>query len=104
VLAATAPILIAASVFFVALVAVRVLERAFEQYKERYVVRSMNELSDMFLFVEPSQLFILNLALMVLFATVGFWLRGPAAGGALAGTFLNNDLFAALSAVAVVLR
>jgi tight adherence protein B len=84
VLAATAPILIAASVFFLALVAVRVLERAFEQYKDRYVVRSMNELSDMFLFVEPSQLFILNLALMVLFATVGFWLRGPAAGGALA--------------------
>jgi tight adherence protein B len=84
VLAATAPILIAASVFFLALVAVRVLERAFEQYKDRYVVRSMNELSDMFLFVEPSQLFILNLALMVLFATVGFWLRGPAASGALA--------------------
>jgi tight adherence protein B len=84
VLAATAPILIAASVFFLALVSVRVLERAFEQYKDRYVVRSMNELSDMFLFVEPSQLFLLNLALMVLFATVGFWLRGPAASGALA--------------------
>lgn len=30
-------------------------------------------------------------------------LAGVAAGGALAGTFLNNDLFAALSAVAVVL-
>jgi UDP-GlcNAc:undecaprenyl-phosphate GlcNAc-1-phosphate transferase len=30
-------------------------------------------------------------------------LAGLAAGGALAGTFLNNDLFAALSAVAVVL-
>jgi len=84
VLAATAPILIAASVFFLALVAVRVLDRAFEQYKDRYVVRSMNELSDMFLFVEPSQLFLLNLALMALFATVGFWLRGPAAACALA--------------------
>jgi tight adherence protein B len=84
VLAATAPVLIAASVFFLALVAVRVLERAFEQYKDRYVVRSMNELSDMFLFVEPSQLFILNLALMALLATVGFWLRGPAGASVLA--------------------
>jgi len=84
VLAATAPLLIAASVFFLGLVAVRVLERAFEQYKDRYVVRSMNELSDMFLFVEPSQLFFLNLAAMALLATVGFWLRGTAAACALA--------------------
>jgi tight adherence protein B len=84
VLAATAPVLIAASVFFLALVAVRVLERAFEQYKDRYVVRSMNELSDMFLFVDPSQLFFLNLAAMALLATVGFWLRGPAAASAFA--------------------
>jgi len=84
VLAATAPFLIAASVFFLGLVAVRVLERAFEQYKDRYVVRSMNELSDMFLFVEPSQLFFLNLAAMALLATVGFWLRGMGAACALA--------------------
>jgi tight adherence protein B len=84
VLAATAPILIAASVFFLVLVAGRVLEGAFEQYKDRYVVRSMNELSDMFLFVEPSQLVVLNLAFMALLATVGFWLRGAAAAGAFA--------------------
>jgi tight adherence protein B len=84
VLAATAPLLIAASVFFLALVAVRVLEGAFEQYKDRYVVRSMNELSDMFLFVEPSQLFFLNLAAMALLATLGFWLRGTGAACALA--------------------
>jgi tight adherence protein B len=84
VLAATAPALTAASVFFLALVAVRVLERAFEQYKDRYVVRSMNELSDMFLFLEPGQLFFINLAVMALLATVGFWLRGATAAVAFA--------------------
>ena len=94
-LSATASIVIAASVFFVALVAVRVLLRAFEQYKDRYVVRSMNELSDMFLFIEPSQLFFLNLAAMAVLATVGFWLRGPGAACA----FAVAGFFAPLAAV-----
>jgi tight adherence protein B len=84
VLAATAPALTAASVFFLALVAVRVLDRAFEEYKARYVVRSMNELSDMFLFLDPGQLFFINLAVMTLLATVGFWLRGATAAVAFA--------------------
>src|SRR3954469_12959042 len=95
VLAATAPILIAASVFFLALVAVHVLDRAFEQYKDRYVVRSTNDLSDMFLFIDPAQLFFLNLATMALLATVGFWLRGPTG----AGTFAVAGFFAPVGAV-----
>ena len=70
--------------FFLALVAVRVLDRAFEEYKARYVVRSMNELSDMFLFLDPGQLFLINLAVMALLATVGFWLRGATAAVAFA--------------------
>jgi tight adherence protein B len=95
VLAATAPVLIAASVFFLALVAVHVLEHAFEQYKDRYVVRSTNELYDMFLFIEPAQLFFVNLATMALLATVGFWLRGPTG----AGTFAVAGFFAPVGAV-----
>jgi len=95
VLAATAPILIAASVFFLALVAVHVLDRAFEQYKDRYVVRSTNELSDMFLFIDPGQLLFVNLATMALLATVGFWLRGPTGGG----TFAVAGFFAPVGAV-----
>ena len=83
-LSAIAPALTAASVFFLALVAVRVLDRAFEEYKARYVVRSMNELSDMFLFLDPGQLFLINLAVMALLATVGFWLRGATAAVAFA--------------------
>jgi tight adherence protein B len=95
VLAATAPVLIATSVFFLALVAVHVLERAFEQYKDRYVVRSTNELYDMFLFIDPAQLFFVNVAAMALLATVGFWLRGPTG----AGTFAVAGFFAPVGAV-----
>ena len=55
-------LLTAASVFFFALLVLGVLQRAFEQYKERYVVKSMNDLSDMFLFVEPGQILLLNVS------------------------------------------
>ena len=94
-LAATAPVLIAASVFFLVLVAGHVLGRAFEQYKDRYVVRSTNELSDMFLFVDPAQLLFLNLAAMALLATVGFWVRGATG----AGTFAVGGFFLPIGAV-----
>ena len=65
-------LLTAASVFFFALLILGVLQRAFEQYKERYVTRSMNDLSDMFLFVEPGQIFLLNIAALILLAGLGF--------------------------------
>ena len=70
-------LLTAASVFFFALVILGVFQRALEQYKERYVARSMNDLSDMFLFINPGQLFMLNLSVMILLAAFGWWLGGP---------------------------
>ena len=70
-------LLTAGSVFFFALLVLGVLQRAFEQYKERYVVKSMNDLSDMFLFVEPSQILLLNIAALVVAAGLGFILGGP---------------------------
>jgi tight adherence protein B len=70
-------LLITGSVFFLALVVMGILGRAFERYKERYVVKSMSDLSDMFLFVDASQVLILNIALMVLLAAFGYWLGGP---------------------------
>ena len=78
-----------ASVFFLAFLALDVLHKAFEQYKLRYVTKSMNDLSDMFLFIEPSRIILLNLAALILFAAVGFWLGGAffATVAAVAGFF-----------------
>lgn len=60
-------LLVTGSVFFLALAMFSVLTKAYEQYQERYVVKSMNDLSDMFLFVDTRQILILNVASMVFF-------------------------------------
>ena len=111
-----------ASVFFFALLSLEVLQRAFEQYKLRYVTRSMNDLSDMFLFIEPGQILLLNLTAFVMVAAMGYWLGGPffgsivAVGGFFAPTFavryyrsrriklFNAQLTEALQQVSNVLR
>lgn len=64
-------------VFFLTLVVLGILGRAFERYKERYVVKSMTDLSDMFLFVDQSQVLVLNICLMILLSGFGFWVGGP---------------------------
>ena len=78
-----------AATFFLAFLALDVLHKAFEQYQLRYVAKSMNDLSDMFLFIEPSRIILLNLAALILFAAVGFWLGGAffATVAAVAGFF-----------------
>ena len=78
-----------AAVFFLAFLALDVLHKAFEQYQLRYVTKSMNDLSDMFLFIEPSQIILLNVAALILFAAVGFWIGGAffATIAAVAGFF-----------------
>ena len=81
-------LLTAASVFFFALLILGVLQRAFEQYKERYVTKSMNDLSDMFLFVEPGQIILLNIAALIMLAGLGF-----IAGGWLLCTILGTAGF-----------
>jgi tight adherence protein B len=77
------------AVFFLAFVALDVLRKAFEQYQRRYVARSLSDLGDMFLFVEPRQILLLNLAALVGFAAAGFWVGGAltAALAAVAGFF-----------------
>ena len=78
-----------AAIFFLAFLALEVLQKAFEQYKLRYVTKSMNDLSDMFLFIEPGQIIVLNLAALLVFAGVGYWLGGAffASIAAVAGFF-----------------
>jgi tight adherence protein B len=83
-------LLTAASVFFFSLLIFGVLQRAFEKYQERYVTKSMNDLSDMFLFVEPGQILLLNVAALVILAGLGFLVGGRFLCGILAaaGFFL----------------
>ena len=69
-------LLVCAAVFLLSLLSFAVLRRAFEQYQARYVARSLRDLSDMFLFVEPRQLVLLNAATMALFAGLGLWTGG----------------------------
>ena len=76
-LSAAAFLLVSGSIFFLTLVVAGVLGRALARYKERYVTQSMSDLSDMFLFVDPAQLLILNVSLMAVLAGIGFWIGGP---------------------------
>ena len=48
-------LLVTGSVFFFALVIFSVLSKAYEQYQERYVAKSMSDLSDMALFIDAGQ-------------------------------------------------
>jgi tight adherence protein B len=66
-----------AAIFFLAFLALDVLQKAFEQYKLRYVTKSMNDLSDMFLFIEPGQILLLNVAALLIFAALGYLVGGP---------------------------
>jgi tight adherence protein B len=88
-------LLAGASIFFFTLMVLGVLQRAWAQYQERYVVRSMNDLSDMFLFVEPGQIVLLNVAAMIVLAAAAYWLGGFFFAG-LAG---SAGFFAPLGAV-----
>ncbi|HEY4884810.1 MAG TPA: type II secretion system F family protein [Myxococcales bacterium] len=74
------------SAFFLSLLALDAVRRAFERYKRQYLARSVNDLSGMFLFLDPQQILRLNLCALLLLAAAGYW-----AGGV---------LFAALAAVA----
>ena len=75
------------SVFFFALLSLSVLSKALEKYQERYVAKSVNDLSDMFLFIDARALLALNICIMALMVTVGllFFNRVIAAILAVAG-------------------
>src|SRR4051812_41053876 len=83
-------LLVTGSVFFFSLVIFGVLSKAYEQYQERYVVKSMNDLSDMFLFIDPRQMLVLNIASMCLLGIMSYVLLNPlvAIGMTIFGFFL----------------
>lgn len=70
-------LLVTGSVFFFSLVIFTVLAKAYEQYQERYVAKSMNDLSDMFLFIDPRQMLVLNIASMCLLGILGYIVFNP---------------------------
>jgi tight adherence protein B len=77
VLPALTLLLTTGAVFFFSLVVFSVFQKALDQYQERYVVRSMNDLSDMFLFIDAKALLVLNVCVMALSVTVGLLFFGP---------------------------
>jgi tight adherence protein B len=82
-------LLAAGSAFFLSLLALETVRRAFEQYKRRYLARSVSDLSGMFLFLDPKQILRLNLCALLLLAAGGYWAGGVllAALAAVAGFF-----------------
>jgi tight adherence protein B len=70
-------LLVTGSVFFFSLVIFSVLSKAYEQYQERYVAKSMNDLSDMFLFIDARQMLILNIASMCLLGILSYIVFNP---------------------------
>jgi tight adherence protein B len=70
-------LLVTGSVFFFSLVIFSVLSKAYEQYQERYVAKSMNDLSDMFLFIDARQMLILNIACMCLLGILSYIIFNP---------------------------
>ena len=83
-------LLVTGSVFFFSLVIFTVLAKAYEQYQERYVAKSMNALSDMFLVIDPRQMLVLNVASMCLLGILSYILFNPilCVGATIFGFFL----------------
>ncbi len=88
--AALASLLIGGGLFFLTLVVMSVLQKAYQAYQERYIVKSMNDLSDMFLFIDPRQMLVLNIASMVLLGGLALLFINPlvALGAFVFGFFL----------------
>jgi tight adherence protein B len=84
------------SAFFFSFLAFEVLRKAFDQYKLRYLARSANDLSGMFLFIAPEQILRLNLGALLVLAAAGYWIGGVlcAAVAAVAGFFAPAVLVA----------
>src|SRR5262249_62056848 len=82
--------LVFGAVFFFSLVSFRVLSKAYQQYRQRYLAKSLRELDGMFLFVEPRQLLLLNVSSMVLLGIAALLIFNPmaAVNGVALGFFL----------------
>ncbi len=87
--AALVALLAAGAAFGLGLAVARVLRSAFEQYKARYVARSISDFGAMFLFLDARQVLLLNLVAIVALTLGGLCLGGllSAALAGVAGFF-----------------
>jgi tight adherence protein B len=85
VLGLAAALLTSAGVTFLVVLLLELLRRAFEEYQARYVTISLRAFSDMFLFLDPRQLVVMNAVALLALAAGGCWIGGPVVG-TLAGT------------------
>lgn len=69
-------LLVAASVFFITLVVYSVLMKGLEQYQERYLNKQVEDLSEMFLFIDQKQMTLLSLSVMVIAFLIGIFFFG----------------------------
>ncbi len=79
-LTAVTLLLLFGSVFLFSLIIYDNLMKALRRYEEKYVVQSVGDLSNMFLFVDQRTVFVLNFCLMGLLAVGGALLAGVGAG------------------------
>ena len=85
-LGVAAALLTAGGVTFLVMVVLELLRRAFVQYQARYVTTSLRAFSEMFLFIDPRHLVVMNAAALLLLAAAGCWVGGPLLGAVAGGT------------------
>ncbi len=76
-------LLIFGSVFFLSLVVYDIMKSGMSQYQEKYLNPKIEDLSDMFLFIDPKQMMLLNLSIMVLGFIIGIMFFGYVVTGIL---------------------
>ncbi len=69
-------LLIFGSVFFLSLVVYDIMRSGMLQYQEKYLNPKIEDLSDMFLFIDPRQMMLLNLSIMVVGFIIGILFFG----------------------------
>jgi tight adherence protein B len=72
-------LLAAGAVFFLAVVVIGVLQRAFAEYEARYLAKRVTDLSEMFFFVGAGQLVVLTVAVTSVGVAMGLLFFGPIA-------------------------
>src|SRR5687768_14024480 len=87
-------ITVTGAVFYLCLVILQILSKAYEEYRERYVTKNVHDVSDMVLFVDPRQVLVLNVACGLLLGLASFFLINLviAVAAALFGFFIPSSL------------
>src|SRR5260370_40448804 len=88
--------LVSGAVFFASLIIYTILRKAARKYQERYLAQALNDLSAMFLFIDPRQMLILNACSVLLLGVLGYLVVNPfgCAMAAAAGLFFPRALVA----------